>query len=122
MFFAHLNEGIIIKKLIESIKDIVLDINLNISINGIELKRMNSSHSLLVDFTLAATGFDQYRCQKDDFILGLSVEQFFKILKCLENEDSLTLSCENQSKLKIKFENNSKKKNINIFFRNKKES
>ena len=117
MFFAHLNEGIIIKKLIEAIKDVIQDINLNISVNGILLKMMDASNSLLVELDLKAVAFDQYKCncREEDFKLGLSVNHFFKILKCLENEDFLTLSCEDRSKLKIIFGNNSKKK-INNFF------
>ena len=43
MFVAKLNESILIKKLIESIKDIVSEINLEVSPSGINLQAMDAS-------------------------------------------------------------------------------
>ena len=107
MFHAKLNEGILIKKLIDAIKDLVSDINLDVSAIGISLQAMDSSH-------VSAEGFEEYRCDKS-MTLGVSISNLAKVLRCGGNEDSLTLSCEEDpSKLKIKFENNSKKNIIKI--------
>lgn len=64
MFHAKLNEGILIKKLIDAIKDLVSDINLDISAIGISLQAMDSSHVALVTLNLSAEGFEEYRCDK----------------------------------------------------------
>ena len=105
MFHAKLNEGILIKKLIDAIKDLVSDINLDVSAIGISLQAMDSSH---VALNLSAEGFEEYRCDKS-MTLGISISNLAKVLRCGGNEDSLTLSCEDEpSKLKIRFENNSK--------------
>ena len=108
MFHAKLNEGILIKKLIDSIKDLVSDINLEISPMGISLQAMDSSHVALVTLNLSSEGFEAYRCDKP-MTLGVSISNLAKVLRCGGNEDSLTLSCEEDpSKLKVKFENTSK--------------
>ena len=125
MFHAKLNEGLLIKKLIDSIKDLVSDINLEISQSGISFQAMDSSHVALAALNLSSEGFEEYRCDKA-LTLGVSITTLAKVLRCGGNEDSLTLSCEDDpSKLKVKFENTSKyylyiNKNILIFFRIKK--
>ena len=48
MFNAKLSQGITLKKLIESIKDLVSDINLDITSSRISLQAMDSSHVALV--------------------------------------------------------------------------
>ena len=116
MFHAKLNEGLLIKKLIDSIKDLVSDINLEINPMGISLQAMDSSHVALVTLNLSSEGFEEYRCDKP-MTLGVSISNLAKVLRCGGNEDSLTLSCEEDpSKLKIKFENNSKKNIIKIIY------
>jgi len=109
MFHAKLNEGLLIKKLIDSIKDLVSDINLEISAMGISLQAMDSSHVALVTLNLSSEGFEEYRCDKS-MTLGVSITNLAKVLRCGGNDDSLTLSCEDESKLKIKFENIKSKK------------
>ena len=108
MFQAKLSEGILLKKLIESIKDLVTDINLEITATGISLQAMDSSHVALVTLNLSSEGFEEYRCDKP-MTLGVSITNLAKVLRCGGNGDSLTLSCEDDpSKLKVKFENTSK--------------
>lgn len=119
MFQAKLSEGILLKKLIESIKDLVTDINLDITSTGISLQAMDSSHVALVTLNLSSEGFEEYRCDKQ-MTLGVSVANLSKIMKCGGNDDSITLSAEEDpSSLNIKFENSSKKIFL-IFYRTKK--
>ena len=114
MFEAKLNEGILIKKLVDSIKDLVSDINLDVSSTGISLQAMDSSHVALVTLRLDSEGFESYRCDKQ-LTLGVSISNLAKVLRCGGNEDAITLSCEEEpSKLKVKFENESKFNFYNI--------
>ena len=74
MFHAKLNEGLLIKKLIDSIKDLVSDINLEITPMAISLQAMDSSHVALVTLNLNSEGFEEYRCDKPislKFIFGI---------------------------------------------------
>ena len=105
MFVAKLKEGIQLKKLIESIKELVTDINLDISAGGISLQAMDSSHVALVTLNLSYEGFEEYRCDKP-MTLGINLQDFSKILKMAQNNDILTLKAEEEnSYLNILFEN-----------------
>ena len=109
MFYAKLKQGVLIKKLIDGIKDLVSEINLQIFPKYINLQAMDNSHTTLIAFNLWSQGFEEYKCDKQ-IILGISIDNLVKTLRCGGNEDSLTLSCEEeQSELKIKFENTGKK-------------
>ena len=49
MFEAKLTEGHTLKKIVEAIKDLVTDVNLDVSPQGISLQAMDSSHVALVN-------------------------------------------------------------------------
>jgi proliferating cell nuclear antigen len=125
MFHSKLKEGILLKKLIESIKELVTDINLDVTGGGISLQAMDSSHVALVTLSLTSDGFEEYRCDKQ-MTLGLNISNLSKIMKCAGNEDSIILRAEDEpSALSIQFQNISKKFYLNFLnfkkFRTKKD-
>ena len=65
MFEARILQGSILKKVLESIKDLVTDANFECTANGFALQAMDSSHVSLVALMLRSTGFDHYRCDRD---------------------------------------------------------
>ncbi len=110
MFVSKLKEGVLLKKLIESIKELVTDINLDITGAGVSLQAMDSSHVALVTLSLTSEGFEEYRCDKQ-MTLGVNILQLSKIMKCGGNEDSIILRAEVEpSSLNIQFENKKQKK------------
>jgi proliferating cell nuclear antigen len=58
MFEAKLNEGHTLKKIVEAIKDLVTDVNLDVSPQGISLQAMDTSHVALVSLFLSMEGFE----------------------------------------------------------------
>lgn len=105
MFEARLIQGNILKKLIESIKDLVTDANFECSSTGIELQAMDSSHVSLVSLHLAAEGFDHYRADRS-ITLGINLANLAKILKCAGSEDVITLKAEDAGEtVTLMFEN-----------------
>lgn len=48
MFEAKLSDGTVLKRIVDAIKDLVQDVNLDISASGISLQAMDSSHVALV--------------------------------------------------------------------------
>ena len=65
MFIAQFKDGSMFKKIVESIKDIVNDVNLETSPNGISLQAMDSYHVALVQLRLERDAFeDDYRSDK----------------------------------------------------------
>lgn len=93
MFEARLVQGNLLKKLLESIKDLVTDANFDCASNGISLQAMDSSHVSLVTVLLRAEGFEHYRCDRN-LSLGINLASMAKVLKCAGNDDSITIKAE----------------------------
>lgn len=84
MFEARILQGSILKKVLESIKDLVTDANFECTANGFALQAMDSSHVSLVALMLRSTGFDHYRCDRD-VTMGmnlLNMVRFVHIFVC----------------------------------------
>ncbi|AFP65558.1 proliferating cell nuclear antigen (nucleomorph) [Chroomonas mesostigmatica CCMP1168] len=91
MIQIRLAQSGLLKKIIDSIKDIVTDANLDISSTGLSLQAMDSSHVSLVSLFLQSEGFESFRCDQA-VTLGVNLVSLYKILKCSSNEDSVTIT------------------------------
>lgn len=104
MFEARLVQGKIFKQIIEAIKDLVTNANIDCTSEEIGMQAMDSSHVSLVQISLRSTGFDHYRCDRA-LSLGVNSANLSKILKCAGNDDVLTLKSEDTADvLTIMFE------------------
>ena len=65
MFEARLVQVSLLKKVLESIKDLVTDANFDCSSNGFALQAIDSSHVSLVALLLRNDGFEHYRCDRN---------------------------------------------------------
>mmetsp|Transcript_24423 Transcript_24423/g.30057 ORF Transcript_24423/g.30057 Transcript_24423/m.30057 type:complete len:260 (+) Transcript_24423:87-866(+) len=93
MFEARLVQGKVFKQIIDSIKDLVQDANIDCSDDELSLQAMDSSHVSLVHVVLRSEGFDHYRCDRA-ISLGFNSTNMSKILKCAGNDDIITLKSE----------------------------
>jgi len=93
MFEARLTQGRVFKQLIEALKDLVQDANVDCSEDGLSIQAMDSSHVSLVAVELRSGGFDHYRCDRT-ISLGFNSANMSKILKCAGNDDVITLKAE----------------------------
>jgi len=93
MFEARLVEGHILKKLVDAMKDLVSDANIDVSNTGLALQAMDSSHVSLCAVLLRADGFDHFRADRN-LTLGLNFVSLSKILKCAGNSDIITMKAE----------------------------
>jgi proliferating cell nuclear antigen len=95
--------------LIEALKDILTDVNFIIDKKGIKLTTMDPAHVTLVHFKLHAENFEEYIC-KNRMVLGICMNNFYKLIKPLGNNDTLTLYVKenNINYLGIKIENSEK--------------
>ncbi len=136
MFEASLSQVVILRKIVESLKDLVTEVNIeatpsgkqiyqyftliNFIFNlllkiilsnsqiGLSLQAMDSAHVSLVSFKLEESGFQEYRCDKA-ITLGINLTDFSKILKMAANDDIVTLKADDEnSYLNIIFDNTSK--------------
>lgn len=93
MFEAHLKEAATLKKIIEAIKDLVTDVNIDATPQGLSLQAMDSSHVALVSLTLGSSGFDKYRADRP-MTLGISITNLAKVLKLASNEDKVIMKAD----------------------------
>jgi proliferating cell nuclear antigen len=79
-FEAKLQEGQILKRIVDAIKDLVTDVNIDATPQGISLQAMDSSHVALVNLQLSMDGFAIYRADRP-LTLGLSITNLAKVMK-----------------------------------------
>ena len=83
-------QSIAIKILCESLKEILTDANLIIDENGIKLIAMDSTKSVLIFLKLESSKFESFYC-KERIKIGINFLNLFKLIKTINNSDTLTL-------------------------------
>ena len=98
-----------IRILIESLKEILNDANFTIDKNGIKLVATDSTCNVLVHMKLLADKFEYFLCNKK-INIGLNLSNFYKLIKTMSNNDTLTLFMEknDENQLGIKIHNDEK--------------
>lgn len=96
MFEATFEDCSDFRKIIDSIKDLVKNVNIDVTQKGLSIQAMDSCHIALVSLQLKEKGMQPYRCIKP-MTFGLAIENVAKILKIAGSDDSLTLSYEDES-------------------------
>lgn len=106
------------RTLIEALKDILTEANLEFDQNGIKVMSVDETHTVLVYLRLFHDRFENYYCPAK-FILGVNMIYFFKLIKTMGNNDSLTLylPANNPNKLGIRMENSEKSTVTNYFLK-----
>ena len=80
MFEARLIQGSLLKKTLDSIKDLLKEATWDCSDSGIQLQAMDNSHVSLVSVLLRHDGFDKFRCDRQ-LSMGMNLDSMSKILK-----------------------------------------
>lgn len=96
MFEAVLTEGAMFKGILDAIKDLVADCNLDCSEEEISIQSMDSAHVSLVSVNLGSAAFQHYRCDKPAS-LGINTANMSKIFKMMGKDDNLTLKAEDEA-------------------------
>eukprot|EP00171_Calliarthron_tuberculosum_P019653 IDg19653t1 len=91
MFEARLPQASLLKKVLESIKDVIEHANFDCSSDGMSLQALDQSHAVLVTLTLRSQAFEMYRCDRP-LSMGINLTSFSKILKCAGPNDSVKVS------------------------------
>ena len=106
------------RTLIEALKEILTEANLEFDSTGIKIMAMDETHTVLVYLRLHADRFNEYYCPSRH-VLGINMIYLFKLIKTMGNNDSLTLYLpeKNPNKLGIKMENSDKATTTNYFLK-----
>lgn len=99
----------IFRILIEALKEILPDTNIEFNGKGIRIITMDSSHTVLVHLRLDGSQFEQYFCP-EKLVVGINMLNLFKLIKTMNNTETLTLYIEKSdpSRLGIRIENGEK--------------
>lgn len=102
---AIFKKGIVFRRIIECIRECITEGAFVCRSDSITLQAMDTSHVALVSMYLDGTaGFQEYSCS-EDFFMGVSIPNLYKILKCMDPEDTLSLSADPDTPtLSIEFE------------------
>jgi proliferating cell nuclear antigen len=98
-----------IKILVESLKEVLTDINLYFDNNGLKIMTMDNARVALVYVRLIKDNFEEYQC-KNKIMCGINMIYLFKLLKTVGNSDVLTIFIRSNSvnELGIRIENKEK--------------
>ena len=98
-----------IRTLVEALKEILTDVNIELDSSGMKIIAMDTSHVALIHMKLHAKNFEKFYCPKP-VICGVSMLRLFKLLKIMSPNDTLTIYIEESepSDLKIHIETGEK--------------
>jgi proliferating cell nuclear antigen len=108
-FYARTVKASSIRNLVDAIKDILTEVNLEVDSKGIKILALDGTRTTLVHMRLYADRFDEFHCSEKCF-LGVDFVNLNKMVKQIKNEDSLLLFLErsNMSRLGIRIMNGEK--------------
>ena len=89
-------QGNLLKKVLESLKDLLTEATWDCTETGIQLQAMDSSHVSLVSVNLRADGFDKFRCDRP-VSMGMNLNSMSKVLRCASNDNIITMKAQDQA-------------------------
>lgn len=95
--------------LIEALKEILTDANMEFDNTGMKIVAMDASHTVLVHLKLDSKNFETFQV-KNKIVIGVNMLNLFRLIKTMNNNDTLTLFVEkaNTNLLGIRIENGEK--------------
>jgi len=90
---AQLQQSVLLKKVVDAMKDLCKDVNFDCSEKGLQVQAMDSSHVALVSLFLRESAFAEFKCDRPT-ALGMNLDSLAKILKMCGPSDSLKLRWE----------------------------
>ena len=98
-----------IKSVIDAMKEILMDVNLEFDENGLKIVALDNTHIVLIHLKLYADKFEKYYCLKKLYV-GINMLKFHMLIKTIQNGDILSLFIHKNDPniLGITIENNEK--------------
>merc|ERR1712232_1508182 len=93
---AQLQQAVLLKKVVDAMKDLCKDVNFDCSEKGIQVQSMDSSHVALVSLMLRECAFADFKCDRPTS-LGMNVDALSKVFKICGTNDSLKLKWQNDA-------------------------
>ena len=97
-----------IKGIFEVLKDIINDVNVYFTPQGVKILTLDTARVTLVHMNLAAENFEEYECPRE-ITAGLNINNTHKLLKSVGPADTLTMNIKGSETLECIIENAAKK-------------
>lgn len=110
IFYIWTSKTAPIKYLTELLRDLLTEGNLECSPECIRLQAVNPTRVVLVHAKLYGDKFEEYYCPKP-IVLGLNMEDTFKVIKSMDNTDTLKLFVKKDNVNKLGIETYCKEEN-----------
>jgi len=75
MLEAKLSKGVLLKKILDAVKDLVTEASWECTTSGMSLQAMDTSHVSLVTVNLNGDGFSKFRCDRN-MVLGMNLVRY----------------------------------------------
>ena len=102
--------------LIEALKEILTDTNLIIDKSGIKLIATDNSQIVLIHMKLLSENFEFFYCE-DKINIGINMMNLFKLIKAMNNNDTLSLFIEKDDPNRLGIKINNVEKNSQTLFK-----
>ena len=109
------------KTLTDALKDLLIEVNLEFKLssdetnqNGITISTIDNTRTVIIIIKLYEEHFKLFKCKEPNLILGLNLPQFYKNIKQLNNDDTLSLFIEPGDTNNLRIAINNKIKNTYI--------
>lgn len=80
-----------IRNMITALKDVLTDASITFTKNGLKIINFDKTHTILVNVTLHANRFENFRCDPDKIIVCANTLHLFKVISTMSNDDTLSI-------------------------------
>ena len=103
----------LIKSLIEALKEIIVEANLECSPQGIKVLTKNANETRIILLILNGNKFQYYNCKKEKLHMGVRICDLYKLVKGLNNNSTFAMYMDNddEDNVGIVIDNNENKTN-----------
>lgn len=100
-----------LKYLSELLRDLLTEGNLECTAEGIRLMSVSPNRSVLIHLKLFGDKFEEYTC-KDTLTLGINMDEYFKVVKLVENNETLRYYVSNDDRNVLAIQRYNKEEDI----------
>lgn len=113
MFYMKTVMASAIRILADSLKEILVEANLECTSEGVFIKAMNNTKTQMIKLQLYASKMDEYYFNSEESLfLGIDMQSFNKIIKCIKNDDVFIMYYDKSEPNYLKFELHNKKNGV----------
>ena len=104
------------KSLIDALKEILIETNLEIDSTGLRIIALDASHIVLCHLKLEASQFEVFKCTKKLYV-GINMLKLHMLIKTLGSNDVLTMFIESNDSNKLGIQIENPEKNVKTIYK-----